>query len=60
MNTRGEQLEILLLVIKNYLYKLEVECCAILDWAGICKNERGYLSINPGFLIEYNKGHKNT
>ncbi|EDS77527.1 conserved hypothetical protein [Clostridium botulinum C str. Eklund] len=32
--------------------------CAILDWAGICKNERGYLSINPGFLIEYNKGIK--
>lgn len=26
---------------------------AILDWAEICKNERGYLSINPMFLIEY-------
>lgn len=23
--------------------------CAILDWAGICMNERGYLSINPTF-----------
>lgn len=21
--------------------------CAILDWAGVCKNERGYLVINP-------------
>lgn len=29
--------------------------CAILDWADICKNERGYLSINPMFLIDYNK-----
>ena len=26
--------------------------CAVLDWAGICKNERGYLSINPSFLME--------
>lgn len=24
--------------------------CAILDWAGVCKNERGYLAINPEFL----------
>ncbi|MFD3156751.1 hypothetical protein ACFIJ5_07815 [Haloimpatiens sp. FM7330] len=29
--------------------------CAILDWAGVCKNERGYLSIDPRFLLEYNK-----
>jgi hypothetical protein len=27
--------------------------CAILHWAEICKNERGYLSINPTFFIEY-------
>lgn len=26
--------------------------CAVLDWAGICKNERGFLSINPEFLSE--------
>ena len=25
---------------------------AVLDWAGICKNERGFLSINPKFLNE--------
>lgn len=25
--------------------------CAILDWADICNNERGYLSIAPGFTI---------
>lgn len=25
---------------------------AILDWAGICRNERGYLTINPTFLNE--------
>ncbi|WP_335871098.1 DUF2089 family protein [Bacillus sp. 2205SS5-2] len=25
---------------------------AVLDWADICKNERGYLSINPEFLEE--------
>lgn len=29
--------------------------CAILDWAEICKNERGYLSIRPMFLSEYKK-----
>lgn len=29
--------------------------CAILDWAGICKNERGYLSIDPRFLLECNR-----
>lgn len=28
---------------------------AILDWAEICRNERGYLSINPMFLAEYKK-----
>lgn len=27
--------------------------CAILDWAEICNNERGYLSISPMFLSEY-------
>ncbi|MFP7442921.1 DUF2089 family protein [Bacillus infantis] len=27
---------------------------AVLDWADICKNERGYLSINPEFLEEVN------
>jgi hypothetical protein len=27
--------------------------CAVLDWAGVCNNERGYLSINPDFLQEY-------
>lgn len=25
--------------------------CAILDWADICNNERGYLSIVPGFTM---------
>jgi hypothetical protein len=25
---------------------------AILDWAGICHNERGYLTINPSFMSE--------
>ncbi len=25
--------------------------CAILEWAGICRNEKGYLSIRPMFLI---------
>ena len=29
--------------------------CAILDWAEICNNERGYLSIQPMFLREYKK-----
>jgi len=29
--------------------------CAILDWAGICKNERGYLTINPMFMNEIEK-----
>jgi hypothetical protein len=27
--------------------------CAILDWAEICKNGRGYLSINQAFLSEH-------
>lgn len=31
--------------------------CAILDWVEICRNERGYLSINPAFLLEYNKNN---
>ena len=26
--------------------------CAILDWAEICNNERGYLSIKPAFMAE--------
>jgi hypothetical protein len=26
--------------------------CAILDWAEICKNERGYLTINPAIMNE--------
>ncbi|WHY79925.1 hypothetical protein QNH20_12615 [Neobacillus sp. WH10] len=25
---------------------------AVLDWAGICHNERGYLTINRLFLIQ--------
>jgi hypothetical protein len=25
---------------------------AILDWTGICRNERGYLTINPSFMSE--------
>lgn len=25
---------------------------AVLDWAEICRNERGYLTINPSFMIE--------
>lgn len=29
--------------------------CAILDWAGVCKNERGYLSISPEFVLECNE-----
>jgi hypothetical protein len=35
--------------------------CAILDWAGICKNERGYLTINTAFNNELmnNLGTKN-
>lgn len=28
---------------------------AILDWAGVCNNERGFLSIKPGFMIEHNE-----
>lgn len=28
--------------------------CAILDWAGVCNNERGYLTINPTFQMELN------
>lgn len=31
--------------------------CAILDWAGVCKNERGYLSISPEFLMENDEEH---
>ncbi len=31
--------------------------CAVLDWAEICKNERGYLSIRPLFLEGYKKDH---
>ena len=26
--------------------------CAILDWAGVCHNTRGYLTINPSFSVE--------
>lgn len=29
---------------------------AALDWADICNNERGRLSIKPAFLEEYNNG----
>ena len=29
--------------------------CAVLDWAEVCKNERGYLTINPLFLQELEK-----
>lgn len=25
---------------------------AILDWAVVCKNERGFFTINSGFMIE--------
>lgn len=28
---------------------------AILDWAGVCNNERGYVSINSMFMCELNK-----
>lgn len=31
--------------------------CSILDWAEICKNERGFLSIRPMFLLEFNESH---
>lgn len=27
---------------------------AVLDWAGVCRNERGYLSINPAFSVSPN------
>lgn len=27
--------------------------CAVLDWAGVCNNERGYLSVNKEFFEEY-------
>jgi len=26
--------------------------CAVLDWAGICNNERGYLTLNSNFELE--------
>ncbi|MBC3803322.1 DUF2089 family protein [Acetobacterium fimetarium] len=26
--------------------------CAVLDWAGICRNERGYLTIVPSFMAQ--------
>lgn len=29
--------------------------CAVLDWAEVCKNERGYLSVNPTFMLELDK-----
>lgn len=29
--------------------------CAVLDWADICKNERGYLTMNPTFLAKSNR-----
>lgn len=29
--------------------------CAVLDWADICKNERGYLTINPTFSDKSNR-----
>lgn len=29
--------------------------CAILEWADICNNERGYLSIKPLFFDEFNE-----
>lgn len=31
--------------------------CAILDWAEICQNKRGYLLICPKFLVEYKEGY---
>ncbi|MGO4889958.1 DUF2089 family protein [Anaerobacillus sp. MEB173] len=33
---------------------------AVLDWAGICKNERGFLSIRPDFLEEFKNRGKNN
>ena len=32
--------------------------CAILDWADICNNERGFLTIKPSFLMELKKVKK--
>lgn len=29
--------------------------CAILEWADICNNKRGYLSIKPLFFDEFNE-----
>ena len=29
--------------------------CAVLDWADICKNERGYLTMNPTFSDKSNR-----
>ena len=29
--------------------------CAILDWADICNNERGFLTIKSSFLMELEK-----
>lgn len=34
--------------------------CAILDWAEVCNNERGYLVINPTFAMEFNEILRNT
>ena len=32
--------------------------CAVLDWAGICSNERGFLSIKPSFLTELGESER--
>jgi len=34
--------------------------CAILDWAGVCNNERGFLSIKPSFLMELEESKKSA
>jgi uncharacterized FlaG/YvyC family protein len=32
--------------------------CAILEWAGICNNELGFLTIKPSFLLELEENKK--
>jgi len=32
--------------------------CAILDWADVCNNERGFLTIKPSFLMELEESEK--
>jgi len=32
--------------------------CAILDWADVCNNERGFLTIKPSFLMGFEECEK--